>query len=457
MELITKVLDYSNIQRAYKQVVTNKGSKGVDGISTKDLHAYMQEHWSRIAQEIAKGHYCPQAVLGVEIPKANGGKRQLGIPTVIDRLIQQAVHQVLQPLYDYEFSDFSYGFRKGKNAHQAILQALNYINQGYQDIIDLDLKKFFDIVNHDYLMSLLNRKIKDRMLLKLIRRFLQSDIMKGGLSEQRRKGTPQGSPLSPLLSNIILNELDKELTKRGLRFIRYADDCSIFVKSKLASERVLNNTVKFIETKLHLQVNQQKTSICRPVNYFVLGYGFVPTYKKAERGKYKLRVSPKSFKTMKQKVKQLTRKTWSLSFDQRISKLNAFITGWVNYYKFANMTTKLKELDTWVRSRLRYCIWKHWRTERKEIVQRTILANVPACRVGNKRKRSFIRLGISQGQAYAWSRSRMGGWAIALSPIMKTTITVERLQKRGYLSFSVQFQKSSRTMLNDLQLKLSFV
>ncbi len=262
--------------------------------------------------------------------------------------------------------------------------------------------------------------------------------MLGGLSEQRTKGTPQGSPLSPLLSNIILNELDKELTRRGLRFIRYADDCSIFVKSKRSSKRVLTSTIKFIETKLHLQVNHQKTTICRPVNYFVLGYGFVSTYKKDERGKYKLRVSPKSFRTMKQKVKQLTRKTSALSFTDRISRLKAFTRGWVNYYKFANMTTKLKELDAWVRGRLRYCIWKHWKKP-------------------NKRMRSYIRLGISQGQAYAWSRSRMGGWATALSPIMKTTITVERLLKRGYLSFSAQFQMSCRSIPKDIQLKLSFV
>ncbi len=341
-------------------------------------------------------------------------------------------------MYDYEFSEFSYGFRKGRNAHQCVLQGLNYINEGYQDIIDLDLKQFFDIVNHDYLMSLLNRKIKDRMLLKLIRRFLQSDMMLGGLSEQRTKGTPQGSPLSPLLSNIILNELDKELTKRGLRFVRYADDCSIFIKSKLASKRVLKSVSKFIVTKLHLEVNQQKTAICRPVNYFVLGYGFVSTYKKDEKGKYKLRVSPKSFRTMKQKVKQLTRKTSALSFTERISRLTIFVRGWVNYYKFANMTSKLKELDAWVRGRLRYCIWKHWKKP-------------------NKRMRSYIRLGISQGQAYAWSRSRMGGWATALSPIMKTTITVDRLLKRGYLSFSAQFQMSYRSIPKDIQLKLSFV
>ena len=438
MELLNKVLDYSNIGKAYKQVVGNKGSKGVDGVTTDQLQDYMQENWSRIKQEITTGHYQPQAVLGVEIPKTSGGKRLLGIPTVIDRLIQQSIHQVLNPIFDVEFSEYSYGFRKGRSAHQAILQSQRYINEGYQSIIDLDLKSFFDIVNQDYLMSLLYRKIKDKMLLKLIRRYLQSEIMLGGLIQQREKGTPQGSPLSPLLSNIILNELDKELERRGLRFVRYADDCSIFLKSKRSARRVKRSITKFIETKLHLKVNEQKTNICRPINYFTLGYGFVPTYKKDEKGKYNLRVSPKSFKQMKQKVKEITRKTLPLSFEERITKLKAFTRGWVNYYKYAHVSGKLKELDGWVRNRLRYCIWKHWKKP-------------------NKRMRSFIRLGIPKGQAYAWSRSRMGGWAIAQSPMMRTTVTLERLKRKGYFSFSEQFQKSRRTVPIVTQLKISFV
>ncbi len=224
MELLNKVLDYSNVNKAYRQVAGNKGAKGVDGVTTNELSGYMQENWERIKQEIAKGEYQPQAVLGVEIPKTSGGKRLLGIPTVIDRLIQQSIHQVLYPMYDIEFSQYSYGFRIGRNAHQAIAQAQSYINDGHQYILDFDLKSFFDIVNQDYLMSLLNRKIKDRLLLKLIRRYLQSDMMIGGLTQQREQGTPQGSPLSPLLSNILLTELDKELEKRGLRFVRYAEN-----------------------------------------------------------------------------------------------------------------------------------------------------------------------------------------------------------------------------------------
>ena len=438
MELINKVLDYSNIDKAHDQVVGNKGSKGVDGVTTAQLKGYMLENMGRIKQEITDGHYQPQAVLGIEIPKTSGGKRLLGIPTVIDRLIQQSIHQVLNPVFDVEFSEHSYGFRKGRSAHQAIHQSQRYINEGYQDVIDLDLKSFFDIVNQDYLMSLLNRKVKDRMLLKLIRRYLQSDMMLGGLTQSREQGTPQGSPLSPLLSNIILNELDKELERRGLRFVRYADDCSIFLKSKRSALRVKDSIRKFIETKLQLKVNEQKTNICRPINYFTLGYGFVPVYKKGEKGKYNLRVSPKSFNRMKQKVKEITRKTLPLSFKERITKLRAFTRGWVNYYKYAHVSAKLKEIDGWVRNRLRYCIWKHWKKP-------------------NKRMRSFIRLGIPEGQSYAWSRSRMGGWAIAQSPIMRTTVTLNRLERKGYFSFTQQFQKSRRSVPNTAQLELSFV
>ena len=437
MELLTQVLDYSNINKAYKHVTSNKGCAGVDDVSTKELSLYMQENWSRIKQEITEGFYQPQAVLGVEIPKSDGGKRLLGVPTVIDRLIQQSIHQVLYPMYDIEFSEYSYGFRIGRNAHQAIAQAQRYINQGYQYIIDFDLKSFFDIVNHDYLMSLLNRKIKDRLLLKLIRRYLQSGILLDGLMQQREQGTPQGSPLSPLLSNIILNVLDKELESRGLRFVRYADDFSIFVKSRLASERVRRNITEFVERKLHLKINEDKSQICRPIQYFMLGYGFVPTYKKGEKGKYNLRVNPKSFKRLKQKIKDITRKTLPTPFLERLNKLEQVTRGWINYYRFGNIVGKLLKLDAWVRNRLRYCIWKHWKKP-------------------NKRMRSFIRLGIEKGQAYAWSRSRMGGWAIAQSPMMKTTVTIKRLEQKGYVSFMYQLSKSRRVM-PEVQLKLAFI
>jgi RNA-directed DNA polymerase len=428
MELLEQVLNYSNVTKAYDQVASNKGSKGVDGVTTKELLSYMEENWGRIKQEIIEGNYQPQAVLGVEIPKASGGKRLLGIPTVIDRLIQQSIHQVLCPIYDIEFSEYSYGFRIGRNAHQAISQAQSYINEGYQYILDFDLKSFFDIVNHDYLMSLLNRKIKDRMLLKLIRRYLQSGMMLGGLVQQREQGTPQGSPLSPLLSNILLTVLDKELEKRDLRFVRYADDFSIFVKSKRASLRVKRKITNFVESKLHLKINEQKSQICRPIQYFMLGYGFVPTYKIGEKGKYDLRVSPRSFKRLKQKIKEVTRKTSPLSLSMRLKKLDDLTRGWINYYRFANIVGKLRDIDSWARNRLRYCIWKHWKKS-------------------NKRMRSFIRLGVPKGHA--------GGWAIAQSPMMGTTVTIKRLQLKGYVSFSQQLSKVHRHM-PVVQLKLSF-
>ena len=437
MELLEQVLDYSSINKAYRKVTGNKGSKGVDGVTTKELSNYMQENWDRIKQEITKGAYRPQAVLGVEIPKSNGGKRLLGIPTVIDRLIQQSIHQVLYPIFDVEFSEYSYGFRARRNAHQAISQAQSYINIGYQYILDFDLKSFFDIVNQDYLMSLLNRKIKDKLLLKLIRRYLQSDIMIGGLSQQREQGTPQGSPLSPLLSNILLTELDNELERRGLRFVRYADDFSIFVKSKKSALRVKRNITRFIENKLHLKINEEKSQICRPNKYFTLGYGFVSSFKKGEKGKYDLRVSHKSFKRLKLKIKEITRKTSPIPFAERLIKLENLTRGWINYYRFAKIVGKLKYLDAWIRSRLRYCIWKDWKKP-------------------NKRMRSYIRLGIPKGQAYAWSRSRMGGWAVAQSPMMKTTITIKRLQMKGYVSFTQQFSKV-RKIMPEIQLKLSFI
>jgi len=291
--MIEEILSKANLTKAYKQVVKNKGSAGVDKMKVTDLKLYLQKHWNELKPTIKNGTYVPQAVKGIEIPKPNGGKRLLGIPTVIDRMLQQAIHQELSEIYDPEFSWFSFGFRPGKSAHQAVKQSLLYINAGFQYVIDLDLKTFFDIVNHDFLMSLLNRKIEDRILLKLIRKFLKSSIMLDGLTSVRESGTPQGSPLSPLLSNIILNELDKELTKRGLRYVRYADDCSIFVKSEKAAKRVLKSITEFIESKLKLKVNQEKTKICRPINLTILSYGFVPTYKKGVKGKYQLVTSEK--------------------------------------------------------------------------------------------------------------------------------------------------------------------
>ncbi len=422
-ELITKVLTKENLKTAYETVLRNKGASGVDKMKVSDLKQYLQENWENLKQKLAIGEYQPQPILGIEIPKSSGGTRLLGVPTVFDRMIQQAINQVLQPIFDPEFSDYSFGFRPQRDARQAVLKAQEFINEGYQDIIDIDLKSFFDIVNHDYLMTLLYRKVKDPILLKLILKFLRAPIEISGKLQKRRQGVPQGSPLSPLLSNVILNELDKELEQRGLRFVRYADDFSIFVKSKLAAVRVKESVRRFIEKKLHLKINEEKSSIVRPQKYEYLGYGFVSSFKKGSKGKYQLVVSKKSFKELKRKIKYITRKTIPASFDERILRLKQLMYGWINYFKYANMQLKLRDLDGWVRSRLRYCIWHHWKKP-------------------NKRMRSFIRLGIDTGHAYAWSRSRKGGWAIAQSPIMQMTITPKRLKQRGYISFLDYYRKT---------------
>lgn len=420
--LLDRILNRDNLRTAYDRVVGNRGSSGVDGIGVEELKAHLHLHWSRLETELRAGTYRPQAVRGVEIPKPNGGTRLLGIPTTTDRFLQQAIHQILAPIFDRDFSPFSYGFRPGRNAHQALRQAKAYINEGYQDIIDLDLKSFFDEVNHDLLLNLLGRKVKDPILLGLIHSFLKAGLLLGGLVSTRDKGTPQGGPLSPLLSNILLDELDRELIRRGHRFVRYADDCSIFLKSPRAARRVLHSITRFIEGPLRLRVNGEKTTICRPVHFELLGYAFVSTYKKGERGKYDLRVARKSWQRLKMKIKAITRKTTPASLEERIERLNSLMYGWVGYFQMGKIWGKLRELDAWVRNRLRYCIWKAWKKP-------------------NRRMRAFRQLGVESGIAYSWSRSRMGGWAIAQSPIMRTTVTAERLTKRGYQSFTKYYEQ----------------
>lgn len=423
--LISKVLEKQNLKIAYEKVVRNKGVGGVDKLEVSDLKPFLKENWTNLKLQIEQGKYQPQAILGLEIPKSNGKKRLLGIPTVFDRMLQQSVYQVLEPIFEPEFSDYSFGFRPKRSAGQAILQAQKFINQGYNYIVNIDLKSFFDLVNQDFLMTLIYRKVKDPLLLRLILKFLHAPIEISGHLKRRRKGVPQGSPISPLLSNIILNELDKELENRGLLFVRYADDFSIFVKSSFSAIRVKASIKRFIESKLHLQINDDKSSIVRPLKYEFLGYTFVSSYKKGDRGKYDLVVSQSSFNELKRKIKYITKKVIPASFEERILRLNWLMRGWLNYFKHAKIQLKIKRLDSWVRSRLRYCIWHDWKKP-------------------DKRKRSFIRLGVKPGIAYAWSRSRMGGWAIARSPIMRTTITLKHLKHRNYASFSDYYNKITR-------------
>lgn len=422
--MIEQILKGKNIRSACKQVVSNKGSAGVDGMTVKELPHYFKLNWKDLCERIRSDKYLAQAILGEEIPKENGKKRLLGIPTVADRLLQQAVHQIISPMFEVEFTEHSYGFRPNRNAHQAILQAQKYTDEGCNYIVDIDLKSFFDEVDHEILLRLLFVKVKCPVTLRLIRQWLRAPILINGKLAKRRKGVPQGSPLSPLLSNIMLHELDKELEKRGNRYVRYADDFSIYTKSRKAARRVGNSIYLFLKNKMKLPINREKSGIRKPVQFKILGHEFVSTYKKGEKGKYQVVVSEKKWKTLKTELKRITQKTAPLTFDQRIAQLKAVHRGWINYFRMASIQSKLKELDGWLRNRLRYCIWKDWKKP-------------------ERKRKNLIRLGIHNGQAYAWSRTRMGGWAVAQSPILGTTTTLERLTKRGYESMFSYYEKVS--------------
>lgn len=413
--MIEKVINRKNMLKAYRQVMMNAGSSGVDGMRVESLSHHLKENRNRIMTSIVKGNYLPQAILGVSIPKSQGKYRLLGIPTVTDRLLQQSVSQVVGSSFELEFKEHSYGFRPNRNAHQAVQQAQKNIHEGYDHIVDIDLKNFFDEVDHSILLQLLYRKVKCRLTLRLIRKWLRVPIAINGKLVKRRKGVPQGSPLSPLLSNIMLHELDRELERQGHRYVRYADDFSVYAKSKHTARKIGNCIYLFLKNKLKLSINREKSGIRRPVQFKLLGYRFVPTYKKGDRGTYQLVVSEKGWETLKRELKGVTKKTTPSTFEERIKKLKEIQRGWINYFRMASIQSKLKELDSWLRNRLRYCIWTDWK------------------KLERKRK-NLIRLGISQSQAYAWSRTRMGGWAVAQSPIMVTTITLKRLMKRGYES-----------------------
>ncbi len=422
--MIEQVINRRNMQRAYQHVMQNKGSAGVDGMSLKELTSYVKEHRDEIASALYKGKYLPQPILGVEIPKSNGKTRLLGIPTVVDRWLQQCVTQAITLKFEMEFTRYSYGFRPNKNAHQCIQQSQKYIHEGYQHIVDIDLKNFFDEVDHCLLLQLLYDKVKCPTTLRLIRKWLRVPILINGRLTKRRKGVPQGSPLSPLLSNIMLHELDKEMEKRKLKYVRYADDFSIYTKSKSEAKKIGNTIFLFLKNKLKLPINREKSGIRRPVNFEILGCRFVPTYEKGVKGKYQLVVADKSWKTLKQKLKAITRKTTPSSLSERIGKLKEVQRGWINYFRIGSIYGKLKDLDGWLRNRLRYCIWHYWKKP-------------------ERKRKNLIRLGIDRDHAYAWSRTRMGGWRVAQSPILVTTITLKRLQKKGYESLLDYYLKVS--------------
>lgn len=421
---LPEVLSPSNLRTAYAQVLRNGGAAGVDGMNTEELGDYLKDKWSELRSLIESGNYCPQPVRRVEIPKPNGGVRKLGIPTVFDRMLQQSISQRLSLAYEPKFSEHSYGFRPGRSAHDCIDTALDYLNAGYNYIVEIDLSKFFDRVNHDRLMHRLSTDISDKEVLRLIRRYLQSGVMENGVVQKTTEGTPQGGNLSPVLSNIVLDELDKELEKRGHKYVRYADDISIFVKSHRAGERVLSSISTFIESRLKLQVNREKSGIKHYSKGGLLGFGF---YKDAKG--VQCRILGKSYLRFQRKLKQYTKRSWSVSLDYRLSKLNSLIQGWVSYFGKAKGRKRLQRLDEWLRRRLRMCIWKQWKVIRK-------------------RMRSLIRLGISKSMAYQWANTRKSYWRISKSPILQRSITTSRLEQRGYISILKKYNQRHLILMN---------
>jgi RNA-directed DNA polymerase len=374
----------------------------------------MVENWNDLKSSLLSGTYIPSPVRRVEIPKPDGGVRKLGIPTVTDRFIQQAITQALTPIYDPTFSSCSFGFRPGKRAHDAVKLAQSYIREGYRWVVDIDLEKFFDKVNHDRLMTTLARTITDVSLIKLIRRYLQAGIMENGLTTMNVEGTPQGGPLSPLLSNIVLDELDKELERRGHRFVRYADDCNIYVKSRRAGERVMNAITLFIEKKLKLKVNRAKSAVDRPWKRKFLGFSF--THHKEP----KVRISPSSIKRFKKKVRELTSRRWSIAMEHRIRELNKYLVGWMSYYSLAQTRTIIAGLEKWLSRRLRMICWKEWKNPRTRV-------------------RNLNSLGVRKDKAYEWGNSRKGYWRIAKSPILHKTLGKAYWLSRGLKSLTARY------------------
>ena len=419
-EMLEKILSDDNIKLAYKRVYVNKGAGGVDGVTINELEEYMQEHWKSIKQQIRERKYKPQPVLRVEIPKPNGGVRKLGIPTVIDRVIEQAITQVLTPIFDPMFSENSYGFRPNRRCEQAIIKLLEYFNDGYVWIVDIDLEKFFDNVPQDKLMSYVGRVIHDGDTESLIRKYLKAGVMNKGKYESTEVGTPQGGNLSPLLSNIMLNELDKELESRGQRFTRYADDVVIVLKSKAAATRVMYSITDWIERKLGLKVNATKTRITPPRKLKYLGFGF---WKDKER--WKARPHQESVMKFKRKLKALCKRSLSIDLTYRIKKINEVTRGWINYFKIGSMKQKFKSIDEHLRTMIRVIIWKQWK-------------------VASKREWGLLKLGAPKWVAY-----KVGNWGnhyqlVATKSDLSRLISKEILTKRGLVSISDYYDKVVR-------------
>lgn len=405
-QLMEEVCSRANCERAYKRVKSNKGAPGIDGMTVEELGPYLKENWERIRTELLEGRYRPQPVKRVEIPKATGGVRKLGIPTALDRFIQQALQQELQRRWDESFSDASYGFRPGRSAHQAVAKAQEHIQAGYRYVVDIDLEKFFDQVNHDKLMGALAKRIADKRVLKLIRAYLNAGVLEQGLVSPTTEGTPQGGPLSPLLSNIVLDELDKELERRGHRFVRYADDCNIYVKSRRAGERVMKSISEFISRKLKLRVNESKSAVAGTWERKFLGFGFVVG------AAVKRRISPEAITQLKRRVRKLTRRNRGISLEMVMEQLSKYLRGWLGYFGFCQVTERLSKLESWIRRRLRAFIWKQWKRSPKRYAE--------------------LRLrGVGKDLAARTTGSCHGPWRLAHSPALSIALPNSYFQTLG--------------------------
>jgi len=409
--LLEQILAGENLNLAYKQVKRNKGAGGIDGMQVDELLPFLRENRKELLQSLRDGKYRPQPVRRVDIPKDNGKTRKLGIPTVADRLIQQAICQVLTPIFEEQFSDNSFGFRPKRSAHDALKRCQTNITEGYRYVVDMDLEKYFDTVNQSKLIQILSETIKDGRVISLIHKFLNAGVMVKGAFEKSPEGVPQGGPLSPLLGNIMLNECDKELEKRRHRFVRYADDLMVFCKSKKAAQRTLEHTLPFIEEKLFLKVNREKTKVAH-VNYVkYLGYSFY-----IYRGEGKLRIHPKSIQKLKDKIREVTGRSNGMGIQERKDRLNQVVRGWTNYFKKADAKNALKALDEWLRSRIRMVTWKRWKKIRT-------------------RYTNLKRAGLDEEQAWMWANTRKGYWRTAHSPILSRVLSNDRIRRAGYLGF----------------------